>query len=271
MSTDLTGKTVVVTGASSGIGRSISERVGSAGATVYLIGRSAEPMAESKTKIEAAGGSAETVAMDVRDSAALQAAIERAASETGRLDVMVNNAGLGDSAPVLGGNVEFWREMFEVNVIALLVGCQTAVEVMRAKGNGGRIINISSNAALHTNAGVYGATKHAVNAITRSLRDELEDDDIRVTSVMPGVIATNFARNLDPETVKGIGAMAGVDLDLAPGEKIPEEALEKTQALLERQIGVPEDIADAVDYILGLPLRLNVPEIVVRPAKQLAF
>ncbi|MEX2538278.1 MAG: SDR family oxidoreductase [Actinomycetota bacterium] len=267
----LIGKTAVITGASSGIGQAIAERLGSAGAFVYLAGRTTQPMEESRARIEEGGGKAEVAAIDVRDADALRALIERAAEDTGRLDVMVNNAGLGHPGSIIDAESEKWQEMLDVNVMALLVGSQAAIRAMRRAGHGGHIINISSVAATRRDSGVYGATKHAVNVITETLRVELENDDIRITSVMPGVIATNFARNMDPEVVKGIGALAGLDLDLAPGERLPDEALEKAQAALENFIGKPEDIADAVVYLVSLPLRLNIPEIVVRPAKQLEF
>jgi NADP-dependent 3-hydroxy acid dehydrogenase YdfG len=211
------------------------------------------------------------VTLDVRDAAALSALVDRAVADTGRLDVMVNNAGLGTREPVLAGDVGMWREMFEVNVLALLVGTQAAVAAMRRAGNGGHVVNISSVGALEPGSGVYGATKAAVNYLTRALRAELEDDDIRVTSVAPGVVATNFARNFDPEVVQGIVALAGMDVEVQRGERIPTEALEAAQAALDRLIAKPEDIADAVHYVVSLPLRLNVADIVVRPAKQLQF
>lgn len=266
---NLQGKTAVITGASSGIGQAIAERLGAAGAFVYLLGRTEEPMAASKATIEASGGKAEIISLDVRDADALVGAIERAATDTGRLDVMVNNAGLGHPGAVLEGDPVKWREMLEVNVLALLVGAQAAVHVMRQRGNGGHLINISSTGALRPDNGVYGATKYAVNYLTQAIRQELEDDDIRITSVAPGVVATNFARNLDPEVVRGIGALAGVELDPVPGERLPVEALEGAQAALERLIAKPGDIAEAVHYVVSQPLRLNIADIVVRPAKQL--
>jgi NADP-dependent 3-hydroxy acid dehydrogenase YdfG len=267
----LEGKTAVVTGASSGIGQAIAERLGAAGARVYLAGRTEAPMDSSRVRIEEAGGKAEVVVMDVRDADALRALVDGAAEDTGRLDVMINNAGIGHPGSIVEGEADKWREMLEVNVLALLIGSQTAVRAMRRCGNGGHIVNISSVAAIRRDSGVYGATKHAVNCITETLRLELENDDIRVTSLMPGVIATNFARNMDPEVVKSIGALAGLELDLAPGERLPDEALEKAQAALEQFIAKPDDIADAVLYTVSLPLRLNIPELVVRPAKQLQF
>jgi NADP-dependent 3-hydroxy acid dehydrogenase YdfG len=267
----LEGHTVVVTGASSGIGRAIAERLGSSGARVYLVGRTMEPMDEAVAMIAAAGGKAEAHSVDVRDSAALQAIIEQAASESGRLDVMVNNAGLGHPGAILEGEFDKWREMLDVNVLALLVGSQTAVKAMRRCGHGGRIVNISSIAALRPDSGVYGATKAAVNYLTAALRQELEADDIRITSLMPGVVATNFARNMDADVIAGIAALAGSTFDFVPGQRIPDEALEQAQAGLETHIAKPEDIADAVHYVVSLPARLNIPELIVRPAQSLDF
>ncbi len=269
MTTSLEGKTAVVTGASSGIGRAIAESLGSQSARVYLAGRSPEPMEESVAKIERAGGKAEVVTIDVRDVAALQALVARAVEDTGRLDVMVNNAGLTRQGSIIDGKPEDWREMLEVNVLALLVGSQAAVKAMKQAGNGGHIVNISSVAAQMRESGVYGSTKHAVNAITSTLRAELEDTDIRVVNIMPGAVATNFARNMDPAVVKSIGAVAGIELELEPGEKIPDEALDKVQATLENLLATSEDIADAVLYAVTAPLRLNIAEMVVRPAKSL--
>jgi len=269
--TSLEGRTAFVTGASSGIGQAIAERLGASGARVFLVGRSAAPMERTVARISDAGGKAEASSLDVRDSAALQAAIDRAADDSGRLDIMVNNAGLGHPGAVLDGELDKWREMIDVNLVALLVGSQAAVRAMRRCGNGGRIVNISSIAALRPDGGVYGATKLAVNYLTAGLRQELEQDDIRITSLMPGVIATNFARNFDPEVVAGIAALAGTDVDFAPGQRIPDEALALAQANLETHIAKPDDIADAVHYVVSLPARLNIPELIVRPAQSLQF
>jgi len=265
----LSGKTAVVTGASSGIGRAIAETLGAAGAHVYLAGRTAAAMDESKKKIEEAGGKATVVTLDVRDVGALQALVDDAARETGRLDVMVNNAGLSYPGAIVDAEPEQWREMLEVNVLALLVGCQAAVKAMRACQAEGHVVNISSVAALRRDSGVYGSTKHAVNAISATLRNELEDDTIRVVTVMPGAIATNFARNFDPEFVQGFVKMTGVDVKVKQGEKIPDEVLEKLQPKVEQLLGDPQDVADAVLYAVTQPNRVNVEQIVVRPPKQL--
>jgi NADP-dependent 3-hydroxy acid dehydrogenase YdfG len=265
----LAGKTAVVTGASSGIGRAIADALGGAGAHVYLSGRTPEPMEEAKKRIEQRGGRATVVAGDVRDPAQVRGLVERAARETGRLDVMVNNAGLSYPAPIVDGEPEEWRAMLETNVLALLVGCQAAVRAMRACKAEGRIVNISSIAAQRRDSGVYGATKHAVNCISATLRGELEADTIRVVNVMPGAIATNFARNFDPKLVAGIVAASGVKVEPKKGERLPDEVLEKIRPALRQLLGSPEDVASAVLWAVTQPIHVDIADIVVRPPKSL--
>jgi NADP-dependent 3-hydroxy acid dehydrogenase YdfG len=201
----------------------------------------------------------------------VQALVDLAVELTGRLDVMVNNAGVGYLGAVMDGTVEQWRAMLETNVLALLVGCQAAIRAMRRLGTPGCIVNISSVAATTPTSGVYGATKHAVNVITDTLRTELLDDPIRVTTIMPGVVATNLARTLPEETLRTIAALAGVDAEVIPGARIPDEVLERAQVALHEFIATPDDVADAVLYAVTRPADLHVTELVVRPKKDLAL
>ncbi|HVP28330.1 MAG TPA: SDR family oxidoreductase [Myxococcota bacterium] len=265
----LASKTAIVTGASSGIGRAIAERLGVAGAHVYLAGRTRDAMEASAKAIAEAGGKAAVVAMDVRDVAALRALVDRAVRETGRLDVMVNNAGLSFPASIVDGDPEEWRQMLETNVLALLVGSQAAVRAMRACKAEGHVVNVSSIAAQRPDSGVYGATKHAVNCISSTLRRELEDDTIRVVNVMPGAIATNFARNFDPKFVGMFAKAAGVEVDVKPGERLPDEVFEKLSAKMKQTLLAPEEVADAVLWAVTQPIHVAIHDIVVRPAKQL--
>jgi NADP-dependent 3-hydroxy acid dehydrogenase YdfG len=265
----LAGRTAIVTGASSGIGRAIAETLGAAGAHVFLSGRTAAAMEASVKKIEAAGGRAQGITADVRDPAEVRRLVDTAVEATGRLDIMVNNAGVSFPAPILEGDPEEWRTMLETNVLALLVGCQAAVRAMRACGANGHVVNISSIAAQRRDSGVYGSTKHAVNAISATLRGELEDDPIRVVNVMPGAIATNFARNFDPAFVAGFTKMAGLDVDVKPGERLPDEVFDKLSDQLGQLLGDPADVANAVLYAVSQPPNVNIADIVVRPPKQL--
>ena len=262
---DLKSQTAIVTGASSGIGRAIAEGLGSAGAEVFLAGRTVEPMEQSKKKIEAAGGRAHIVVSDIREVAAVQALADTAMQKTGRLDIMVNNAGVEHPASIIDGEPEQWREMLETNVLSLIVGCQAAVRAMRSCNAEGKIINVSSVASQRRDSGVYGATKHAVNAISGTLRAELEADTIRVTTILPGATVTNFARNFSPEFTGAILKMAGSDLEPVRGQRVPDEVLDQVSGLLKERFADPVHVANAVLYVVRQPIEVNIEDLVVRP------
>ena len=265
------GSTVCVTGASSGMGRAIAEHLGSLGAHVFLTGRTADPMEESAAKIREAGGRAEVAVFDLGDLDTFAGWVAGAAESTGRLDVMVNNAGFGDvGATIADGDPAMWRAMLEINVLALAVGCQAAIRAMRATGSEGNIVNISSVAAIRRESGVYGATKHAVNCINSSLRQELEDDPIRVTSIMPGVFATNFTRNVDPSVVQGLAAMVGIEhVEFDEQDRMPREQIDQFQQAAATSVGDVAHIARAVEYIITQPIEINIEELVIRPQKSM--
>ncbi|MBS1107362.1 MAG: short-chain dehydrogenase/reductase [Deltaproteobacteria bacterium] len=265
----LAGKTAVVTGASSGIGREIARQLGLAGAHVTLAGRTRDAMDEVAREIEKAGGVARVVALDVRDVAQVRALVEGAVEATGRLDIMVNNAGVSFPSKIAEADPEEWRTMLETNVLALLAGSQAAIRAMRACKAHGHIVNISSIAAQRRDSGVYGATKHAVNCISATLRTELEDDTIRVVNVMPGAIATNFARNFDPAFLEGFAKMTGVQTEIRKGERLPDEVIAKLQPLLPQVLGNADDVARAVLFAVTQPIEVNILDIEIRPAKQL--
>jgi NADP-dependent 3-hydroxy acid dehydrogenase YdfG len=267
----LAGRSAVVTGASSGIGRAIAERLGAEGAFVVLSGREESAMEESAARIVASGGRAEIVVADVRDANSIQGLVDAAVGATGQLDVFVNNAGVSFLSPILSTDVESWRLMLETNALALLVGCQTAVRAMRVTGNRGHIVNISSAAARDPNSGVYGATKHAVNVISNSLRQELLEDPIQVTTIMPGLVATNIGRHVDVAVLEGLVTMSGLEAEVRAGERLPDEVLERAQAALHDIMIKPGDVADAVMYALSRPPSVHVAEIVVRPNKDFAL
>jgi NADP-dependent 3-hydroxy acid dehydrogenase YdfG len=270
-SASLAGKTAVVTGASSGIGRAIAESFGAAGAHVYLAGRTQADMEAAQQQIAGAAGRATIVTVDVRQPGAVATLVERALRDTGRLDIMVNNAGVSYPSPIVDADPEHWRAMFETNVLALLAGCQAAVRAMRQCGAEGHIVNISSIAAQRSDSGVYGATKHAVNCISSTLSRELEEDSIRVVNVMPGAIATNFARNFDPAMVGNMIRATGADIEVKKGERLPDDVIEKLQGMMKQILANAEDVANAVLFVVTQPIHVNVAEIVVRPPKQLVF
>lgn len=269
MTKQLESKTAIVTGASSGIGQATAEILGSEGAQVFLIGRTVEAMEVSKAKIERSGGQATVAVFDIRDIEKLQRFIKDTQQQTGRLDILVNNAGVQFPSPIADANPEDWRAMLETNVLALLAGSQAAIGAMRKVGNEGHIVNISSIAAQNRESGVYGGTKHMVNVISATLRKELENDPVSVTTIMPGAIATNFARNYDPEFIKQF--VGEVPFELKRGQRLPDEVLTQVQEKFKQVLCNPEDIARAVLYAVTQPSNVNVSEIVVRPPRAANF
>lgn len=268
----LTGRTAVVTGASSGIGRAIAEAFGAERAHVVLAGRSIAPMEASVERIVAAGGTAEAHVMNVRVPDEVAALVAGAAASSGRLDVMVNNAGVSYPEPITTADPEHWKEMLETNVLGLLAGCQAAVKQMREGGRRGHIVNISSLAAHRPDSGVYGSTKHAVNCISNTLRQELIEDPIQVVTVMPGAIATSFARNFDPAVINALASAAGsAPVEVIPGQQLPDEALEAAQSSLPDHLCTPGDVADAVVYAVTRRPGTHIGEIVVRPNRDFNF
>jgi len=267
-------RTAVVTGASSGIGRAIAESLGAAGAHVVLGGRTKEAMDESITRITAAGGTAEARVHDVRNVDEARALVDQAVSSTGRLDIMVNNAGVSYPEAIVDGDPDHWRIMLETNILALLVGSQAAVRAMRACNAEGHIVNISSVASLNPASGVYGATKHAVNCINESLRRELLDEPIKVVTIMPGAIATSFARNFDPAVLELMISSMGGDAEPAqftPGSRLSDEVLEHAQQSMAEHLCAPEDVAEAVLWAITRPAGVHLASLVVRPNKDLTL
>jgi NADP-dependent 3-hydroxy acid dehydrogenase YdfG len=269
MTGKLLNQTAIVTGASSGIGRAIAETLGGEGAYVFLIGRTVEAMEASKARIECLGGQASIANFDLREIGKLQDCIAAAQQQTGRLDILVNNAGVQFPAPIADANPEDWRTMLETNVLALLAGSQTAIRAMRLGDLPGHIVNISSIAAQNRESGVYGGTKHMVNVISATLRKELENDPIQVTTIMPGAVASNFARNYDPKVLQGL--VGELPFDLQRGQKLPDEVLAQVQQQLKQTLCDPDAIARAVLYAVTQPIDVNIAEMVVRPPRALVF
>ena len=231
---DLGGHTAVVTGASSGIGRAIAERIGASGAHVILSGRTEAPMNESAAKIAAAGGRATVDVGDVRDPNVVRALVDRAVSlptvaSTSSSTTPATACSARCSTVTSTRGARCWRPTCWRSSSDARRRCGPCAST----GKPGHIINTSSVAALSPDSGVYGATKHAVNVITNSLRHELENDPIQVSSVMPGLVATNLGRD-NPEVLEGIVAMSGIAHEIKKGERLPDEILEKGRERVER-------------------------------------
>jgi len=269
----LDGKVAMVTGASSGIGMACARALASEGATVILGGRTLRPMVDVASDITEAGGRAFPRVMDVREEKHVQAAVDFAARELGGLHIMVNSAGVNYFDSILEGDVARWREMFETNVIALILCCREAARVMKAQG-GGHIVNVSSVAALEVEPQnpVYSASKHAVNAISEALRQAVVEHNIRVTNIMPGGVLTNIARNMPPERLMALGRALGIDPETAgvqPGQHLPPEILERAGKATTGLLLKPEDVAEAMLFAVCQPPTVHVNELVVRPSRQL--
>jgi len=271
----LDGKVAMVTGASSGIGLACARALAHEGAIIILGGRTLRPMVDVASDITEAGGRAFPRVMDVREEKHVQAAVDFAARELGGLHVMVNAAGVNYFDTILEGDVARWREMFDTNVIALILCCREAARVMKGQGSG-HIVNVSSVDALGVNPEnpVYSATKYAVNAITEGLRRALVNHHIRVTNIMPGGVLTSMARNMPPEQLMALGRAFGIDPEAAglqPGQHLPPEILERAGEATANVLLKPEDVAEAVLFAICQPPTVHVNELVVRPSRQLPF
>jgi len=265
----LAGKTALVTGASSGIGRSTALKLAALGAHVYATGRRAEALDELVEIADHAGGIITPSTFDIRNYEKFQGLIKRAEEETGNFNILVNNAGLSHPDSIESGDPEKWREMMEVNILSLLAGSQKAIQIMRKGGHEGHIVHISSIAARSDASGVYGATKAMVSALATTMRKELEDDPIRVVNVCPGAVITNFARNFPPEYINAVLNSLGIDMEFTAGMTLPTEIHDQVNAASPQLLLHADDIARAVVYAVTQPINVDVFEITVRPAKSL--
>jgi NADP-dependent 3-hydroxy acid dehydrogenase YdfG len=244
----LDGKVAVITGASSGIGEATAEALAKEGCAVVVAARREERLEDLVERINGKnGGKALSVSCDVTDEEQAHELIQRAKDQFGRVDILVNNAGVMQLSKVAKGLSDEWRTMFEVNVLGLLYATDAAIEVMKEQGSG-HLVNISSLASRGTRpgVGVYSGTKMAVNGISESLRQELLEDNIRVTMVEPGAVKTEL-----------------------PDHITDEEAREGLSSLLERLDPLQaEDIANAIVYVVTQPQRVSINEILIRPSQQ---
>ena len=237
---DLNGKVIAITGASSGIGEAAARLLAARGAKVLLGARRTERLAAIVKEIAEAGGQARFRALDVTSRQDVEAFVAEAVSAYGRLDVMVNNAGVMPLAPMEALKFDEWDQMIDVTVRGVLHGIGAALPVMKRQG-GGQFVNVSSiggHVVVPTGA-VYCATKFAVLAISEGLRQE--STDIRVTVISPGVTETELGSSMSDE--------AGL------------------QALKEfRKIAIAaDDIARAIAFAVEQPAGVDINEIIVRP------
>ncbi|ESW82959.1 MULTISPECIES: SDR family NAD(P)-dependent oxidoreductase [unclassified Mesorhizobium] len=246
VSSALAGKVALVTGASSGIGEATAVALAAAGAKVAIAARRADRLEALAARIEEAGGAALRIEADVTSNDDVTAMVDKVVAEWGRLDILVNNAGVMLLSPAADAELDDWRRMVELNLLALMGVTKAALPHLRAAK--GHIVNVSSIAGRVANPGAsgYAATKFGVVGFSESLRREVYADKVRVTVIEPGLVRTELG-----DHVTNPAAKAGLDQRLAAMEAL-----------------TAEDIAAAILYAVGQPAHVNVNEIVIRPTDQ---
>jgi NADP-dependent 3-hydroxy acid dehydrogenase YdfG len=246
MNSDLSGQVIAITGASSGIGEATALACARAGGAVALAARRGDRIQELAERITQDGGRAIAVPTDVGEEEQANAFVARAHAELGRLDVLVNNAGVMLLGPIENAPTDEWRQMIHANVFGVLYCTHAALPLMRAQGSG-HIVNVSSVAGrvARQGSGVYNLTKFGVGAFSESLRQEGVQMGVRVTLIEPGAVATELAGHNRPEVLEQMAKrFAGVT---------PLAA---------------QDIASAILYAIASPPNVSVNEVLIRPSGQ---
>ena len=251
MTRRLEGTVALVTGASSGIGEATAVALAAEGASVAVAARRRDRLEALAARI---GDDARVLVLetDVTDEGQARAMVERTVAELGRLDTLVNNAGVMLLGPVEDAPVEEWRRMVELNVLGLLYATHAALpHLLEAAAAGPRqvadVVNVSlvAGRVARSGSGVYNTTKFGVVAFSESLRQEVTGRHVRVSVVEPGAVSTELASHLRPEVLKGMMATFG-----------PMERLES------------EDIAEAIAFTVTRPRRMAINELLIRPTEQ---
>jgi NADP-dependent 3-hydroxy acid dehydrogenase YdfG len=246
MSNNIAGKVVVITGASSGLGEAAARLLAAEGARVVLGARRAERIQGLAAELTGRGGKALAVPTDVTDRGQVRRLVDLAVETYGRIDVMINNAGLMPQSLLEHLKVDEWDRMIDVNIKGVLYGIAAALPHMQRQ-KAGHIINVSSVAGHKVGPGsaVYSATKHAVRALSEGLRQEVKPWNLRTTVISPGAVATELPNTVsDPDTAERLN-------------KLYEE------------VAIPADsFARAVVYAMSQPEDVDVNEILFRPTRQ---
>lgn len=233
-------KVILITGASSGIGEATARLLAAQGAKLLLGARRTDRLERLVADIRAAGGVAEYQALDVTDRTGMADFAAHAVARFGRVDVLVNNAGLMPLSPLNAGKVDEWDRMIDVNIRGVLHGIAAVLPLMEGQGSG-QIVNIASIGAhqVYPTAAVYCATKYAVWAISEGLRQE--SDKIRVTVISPGTTESELADTIThAESAEGMRAFRAITIPAAA-------------------------IANAIAYAVSQPAGVDVSEMIVRP------
>ncbi|MBV9839457.1 MAG: SDR family NAD(P)-dependent oxidoreductase [Solirubrobacterales bacterium] len=252
MSNELQGTVALVTGASSGIGEATSLALADRGAAVAIVARREDRLDSLAEQIRQTGATALSVQADVSSQEQAKTAVERTVAELGRLDILINNAGVMLLGPAVDAPLEEWGRMLDVNVAGLLYCAHAALpHLLEAAQDGPRqvadMVNVSSVAGrvARNGSGVYNLTKHGVGAFSEALRQEVAGRHVRISLVEPGAVATELRSHNRPE--------------------IQEDIAERFDGI---QILESQDIADAIAYVVTRPWRVAVNELLVRPTEQ---
>ncbi len=247
MADRLQGKVALITGASSGIGEATAEALAAEGVAVAVVARREERLQELVKRIMDRGGKAFPIVADAADEQQVKTMVQKVKDEYGRLDILVNNAGVMLLGMIDGANTDDWREMVDINVLGLMYATHAALPLMKQQQSG-HIVNISSVAGRTARAGsgVYNVTKWGVVAFSEALRQEVYKNNIRVTVIEPGAVATELTSHITDQAVK----------------QAQEEWLSHITPLQS------EDIAAAIVYAVSQPERVNINEILIRPTSQ---
>jgi len=242
---NIKGKVVVITGASSGIGEAIAITLANKGAKVVLAARRADRLQELVKQVRSTGGEAAYLITDVTKKQDMLALIEFALNEFGRIDVLINNAGIAHLSRVDAVEVEDWEEMIDINLKGVLYGIAAAMPAFKAQGSG-HIINIISTAGIQIVPlmAVYAGTKNAVRTITEAMRQE-SGGKYRVTGISPGFVQTELADHMKDATIQA--------------------AIKEQSAKIAIS---PNDIAAAVVYAVSQPDHVDVGDLIIRPTVQ---
>ena len=252
MADELQGTVALVTGASSGIGAASARALAAQGATVAIAARRKQRLDELAAEIDAAGGRALAIECDVTDQEQAKALVAQTVEELGRLDTVVNNAGVMLLGPIVDAPTEEWDRMIALNLQGLLYVAHAALpHLLEAAQQDPRqvadIVNISSVAGrvARSGSGVYNLTKWGVGAFSESLRQEVTERHVRVCIVEPGAVATELADHIRDE-IREVAMKRFADIEMLQAE----------------------DIADAITYVVTRPRRVAINEVLIRPTEQ---
>ncbi|MBD1865575.1 MULTISPECIES: SDR family NAD(P)-dependent oxidoreductase [Trichocoleus] len=247
MTGKLDGKVAIITGASAGIGEATAIALAAEGAKVAIVARRGDRLDALAQRITAKDGEALAIVADITDDAQIQTLVDKTKTTWGQIDILINNAGIALTGEIATANPDDWRRMIDLNLVALMNVTHAVLPILQAQGTG-HIVNISSVAGRTIRVGIggYNVTKWGVNAFSEALRQEISQQNIRVTVIEPGMVNTE----INQHTTDSIARQRS-------------EERRKSITPLES-----EDIAAAIVYAVTQPARVNVNEILIRPTLQ---